>query len=578
MDAMKGRTSVEDPNHFPWWADAVVYQIYPRSFADSTGDGVGDIGGIIQHLDHLVDLGVDVVWLSPVHQSPQFDNGYDISDYRRIDELFGTNEQYEELLGGLHERGIKLIMDLVVNHTSTEYPGFVESRSSRTSPRRDSYWWRDPRPGFAPGEPGAEPNNWRSFFGGSAWTFDEATGQYYLHLFTPQQPDLNWETPRVRERVYEMMNWWLDKGVDGFRMDVINFISKDPTLPDGVAEASGAWGDGSPHFVNGPRIHEFLQEMHRRVFAERSGDYLTVGETPGVTVEQARLYTDRRRQELDMVFQFEHVNLDQGPGGKFDYRGLSLADLKTSWNRWQRGLGETGWNSLYLSNHDQPRIVSRFGDETRYRYESATMWATLLHLQRGTPYVYQGEEIGMTGAGFTSIDQYRDVESLNYYDEALEQGINRTAVLESLRRMSRDNARTPMQWTAGPNAGFSENTPWIPMGASHPEVNVDADRAAEKSVFRYYQALIRLRHESKLVSLGEFHLLEPEHPVLFAFKRTYGDHALLVLGNVSGEDLEVPSDLESGELVLGNYADAGERSLLRPWEARILDISTYEGG
>ena len=562
----------------PWWANAVVYQIYPRSFADSTGDGIGDIGGIIEHLDHLQDLGIDVLWLSPIHQSPQFDNGYDISDYRRVDELFGTNEQLDELLEGLHRRGIKLIMDLVVNHTSSEYPAFLESRSSRSSPRRDSYWWRDSRPGFTAGEPGAEPNNWGSMFGGSAWTFDQRTRQYYLHLFTPQQPDLNWEVSRVRERVYEMMNWWLDKGVDGFRMDVINFISKDPALPDGVSEAGGVWGDGSPHYVNGPRIHEFLQEMHHRVFSEREGEYLTVGETPGATVEQARLYTDRRRHELDMVFQFEHVSLDQGPGGKFDYKGLELADLKTSWNRWQRGLAETGWNSLYLSNHDQPRIVSRFGDEEEYRYESATLWATLLHLQRGTPYVYQGEEIGMPSAGFTSIGQYRDVESLNHYAEALRLGMDQEAVLESLRRMSRDNARTPMQWTSGPHAGFSTVEPWIPLGKGFPETSVEADRAAEKSVFRYYQRLIRLRHESELVSLGDFHMLDPAHPTLFAFKRTRGDQALLVLGNVSGAELGVPANLESGDLVLGNYITPGDHRLLRPWEARILDVSIYPGG
>ena len=560
-----------------WWTNAVVYQIYPRSFADSSGDGVGDIRGIIAHLDYLVELGIDVVWLSPVHKSPQFDNGYDISDYRRIDELFGTNEEFEELLDGLHSRGIKLIMDLVVNHTSIEYPGFQESSSSRSSRKRERYWWRDARPGFEPGEPGAEPNNWRSFFGGSAWTFDDRTRQYYLHLFTPQQPDLNWENSRVREKVYAMMNWWLDRGVDGFRMDVINFISKDPSLPDGVTDASGIWGDGSPHYVNGPRIHEFLHEMNRQVFGHRSGDYLTVGETPGVTVDQARLYTDPRRHELDMVFQFEHVSLDQG-AGKFDYKDIRLADLKTSWNRWQRGLAETGWNSLYLSNHDQPRSVSRYGDDGRYRYESATLWATLLHLQRGTPYVYQGEEIGMTNAGFTSIDQYRDVESLNYYAESVAAGTEPEAVLESLRRMSRDNARTPMQWTDGPNAGFTSGVPWIPLGAGFPGISAETDRRAEKSVFRFYQQLIRLRHESTVVSLGDFRLLDPAHPTLFAFERTRGDQALLVLGNVSGVELGVPSNLASGELVLGNYAEPGDHTLLRPWEARILDVSIYSGG
>ncbi|WP_442860282.1 alpha-glucosidase [Arthrobacter sp. zg-Y919] len=569
--------SMEPPAGPAWWTNAVVYQIYPRSFADTSGDGIGDIGGIIEHLDHLAELGIDVLWLSPIQQSPQFDNGYDISDYHRVDEMFGTEEEFDELLAGLHQRGMRLIMDLVVNHTSTEHADFQSSKASRSSPVRDWYWWRDARPGFEPGEPGAEPNNWRSFFGGSAWAFEPLTRQYYLHLFTPQQADLNWENPQVRAKVYAMMNWWLDRGVDGFRMDVINFISKDPALPDGVVDSSGIWGDGAPHFVSGPRIHEFLQEMHREVFETRTGQYLTVGETPGVTLDQALLFTDPRRHELDMVFQFEHVSLDQG-ADKFEYRPLALPELKTSWNRWQRGLADTGWNSLYLSNHDQPRVVSRFGDDTKYRYESATMWATLLHLQRGTPYIYQGDEIGMTNAGFTSIGQYRDVESLNYYAEQLERGVDPEPVLEALRRMSRDNARTPMQWTSGPNAGFSQVTPWIPLAAGHTEVNVESDRAAERSVFRYYQELVRLRHESDLVSLGDFHLLDPGHPSLFAFRRSRGGRALLVLGNASGTELGVPSNLDAGERILGNYPDAGDRHLLRPWEARILDVTTYQDG
>ena len=566
-----------DSDRPAWWTNAVVYQIYPRSFADSTGDGVGDIPGILSHLDYLRDLGVDVLWLSPIHESPQRDNGYDISNYHRIDRLFGTEENFDQLLTGVHERGMKLIMDLVVNHTSDEYPGFVRSASSRDNVSRGSYWWRDPRPGFEPGEPGAEPNNWGSHFSGSAWTYDPRTQQYYLHLFTPQQPDLNWESPRVRERVYAMMNWWLDRGVDGFRMDVINFISKDPALPDGVVEPGQVWGDGTPYFTSGPRIHEFLQEMHREVFAHRDGEYLTVGETPGATVEQALLFTDAVRRELDMVFQFEHVSLDQG-ATKFDYRGLDLRDLKTSWNRWQRALSHQGWNSLYLGNHDQPRTVSRFGDDGRYRYESATLWATLLHLQRGTPYIYQGDEIGMTNPGFTSITQYRDVESLNFHAESVARGVDEESVLTALGHMSRDNARTPMQWSDAPNAGFTDGQPWIPVNPNYPTINVEADRAAEKSVFRYFQELIRLRHASSVVALGDFHLLHPEHPSLFAFRRVRGDQQLLVLGNVSGQEQVLPSDLESGELVLGNYDGGADRGMLRPWEARILDTSTYPGG
>lgn len=568
---------MSDPHQPAWWTSAVVYQIYPRSFADGNGDGIGDLRGILAHLDYLQDLGVDVIWLSPVHESPQRDNGYDISNYRRIDRLFGTEEDFDELLGQLHVRGMKLVMDLVVNHTSSEHPVFQEARKSRDNPYRDYFWWRDARPGFEPGEPGAEPNNWGSHFGGPAWTYEPETGQYYLHLFTPHQPDLNWENPAVRHAVYETMRWWLDRGVDGFRMDVINFISKDLTLPDGLVTPGSIWGDGSPHFTNGPRIHEFLQEMRREVFSGRDGDFLTVGETPGATVEQALLYTDPYRAELDMVFQFEHVSLDQVGGRKWDYRPLSLPDLKTSWNRWQRGLADRGWNSLYLSNHDQPRHLSRFGDDAGFRYESATLWATLLHLQRGTPYVYQGEEIGMTNAGFTSIDQYRDVESLNFYAESTAQGMPAVEALEALRAMSRDNPRTPMQWTAGPNAGFTEGQPWIDVSPNHADINAETDRSADKSVFRYYRDLIRLRHTQDVVVLGDFHLEAPEHPHLFAYRRHLDETAWLVLANVSGDVLDVPLGLASdGPLILGNYAEPGDPAELRPWEVRVLDVSATE--
>ena len=565
---------MSDPHQPAWWTSAVVYQIYPRSFADGNGDGIGDLRGILAHVDYLQDLGVYVVWLSPVHESPQRDNGYDISNYRRIDRLFGTEEDFDELLGQLHVRGMKLVMDLVVNHTSSEHPAFQAARTSRDNAFRDYFWWRDARPGFTPGEPGAEPNNWGSHFGGPAWTYEPETQQYYLHLFTPHQPDLNWENPKVRQDVYETMRWWLDRGVDGFRMDVINFISKDLALPDGLAAAGSIWGDGSPFFTNGPRIHEFLQEMRREVFSGRDGDFLTVGETPGATVDQALLYTDPYRAELDMVFQFEHVSLDQAGGRKWDYRPLSLPDLKTSWNRWQRGLADRGWNSLYLSNHDQPRHLSRFGNDDEFRYESATLWATLLHLQRGTPYVYQGEEIGMTNAGFTSIEQYRDVESLNFYAESTAQGMPAGEALEALRAMSRDNPRTPMQWTAGPNAGFTEGQPWIDVNPNHVDINAEADRSAEKSVFRYYQDLIRLRHTHDVVVLGDFHLEAPEHPHLFAYRRTLDDAAWLVLANVSGDVLEIPLGLAAdGPLILGNYAEAGSAGNLRPWEVRVLDVS-----
>jgi oligo-1,6-glucosidase len=378
----------------PWWKTAVVYQIWPRSFADGDVDGIGDLAGIISRLDYLAALGVDVLWLSPIYPSPQDDAGYDISDYQGIDSTFGSLEQFDSLLAAVHERGMKLVMDLVVNHTSDEHPWFVESRSSTDNRRRDWYWWRPARAGIESGDPGAEPTNWRSAFSGPAWELDPATGEYYLHLFSRKQPDLNWENPEVRQAVYAMMRWWLDRGVDGFRMDVVNMLSKDPALPDGHVR-HGWLGDGTPHYLNGPRIHEFLQEMHREVFVAHGGQLLNVGEMPGVTVDEARLYTDPARGEIDMVFQFEHVQLDRGES-KWDLGPLDLRDLKASLNRWQVGLADVGWNSLYWNNHDQPRVVSRFGDDGVHRVRAAKLLGTILHLHRGTPYIFQGEEIGMT--------------------------------------------------------------------------------------------------------------------------------------------------------------------------------------
>ena len=564
---------MRNPYKPAWWTNAVVYQIYTRSFADSSGDGVGDLTGIINNLDYLSELGVDVLWLSPIHQSPQHDNGYDISNYWRIDALFGTEEEFDRLLAEVHGRGMKLIMDLVVNHTSDEHSAFLVSSSSRSNVSRDSYFWRDPRRGFSPDEPGAEPNNWGSVFGGSVWTYHPGTEQYYLHLFSPHQPDLNWESTRVRHRVYEMMNWWLDRGIDGFRMDAINFISKRPSLPDSPVSTGGMYADGSPFFVSGPRVHEFLQEMMRAVFSYRDTDYLVVGETDGVTVDEAVLFTDPLRGELDMVFHFEHMRLDQGPGGKWNHLPLKLQDFKTIANRWQRALSDRGWNSLYLGNHDQPRLVSRFGNDAEYRYESATLWATILHLQRGTPFIYQGEEIGMTNADFTSLDQYRDVESLAFYEFAVSRGIAAEHVLALMNRVSRDNARTPMQWNDGPNAGFTSGTPWIDVNPNYQTVNVEADRSAAQSVFRYYQRLIALRHASPVVALGDFELMDPSDPALFAFRRRLGNEELGVMCNVSDDPLAVPAYTRPARLVLGNYARAGDPDMLRPWEARIHRLS-----
>jgi len=507
-----------------WFQRAVVYQIYPRSFADSNGDGIGDLRGIIGRLDYLQRLGVDVVWLSPIYTSPQDDNGYDISDYRNVDPLFGTLEELRELTDGLHERGMKLVMDLVVNHTSDEHPWFVESRSSKENPKRDWYWWRPPRDvGAAPSprRTAAEPTNWGSAFSGPAWEFDQTTGEYYLHIFSKKQPDLNWENPEVRAAVYEMMNWWLDRGVDGFRMDVINFISKDTSLPDGPVADGKLFGDGSPFYIDGPRMHEFLQEMHREVFANRTGELLTVGEMPGVSVDDAILYTDPARAEVDMVFQFEHVALDQEEGDKWRPKKLLLTELKQTLGRWQDGLAQTGWNSLYWGNHDQARAVSRFGDDSpRYRELSAKMLAGVLHLHRGTPYVYQGEELGMTNMTFGAISDYRDIEVLNHHREATTHlGHTDAEVLAALAPLNRDNARTPVQWDASRHAGFTTGAPWIAVNPNANHINAAAQVDDPDSVYSFYRQVIALRHAEPVVSHGNFTMLLPDDPHVYAFTR-----------------------------------------------------------
>ena len=532
-----------------WWKTAVVYQIYPRSFADSDGDGIGDLGGIMARLDYLAALGVDVLWLSPIYPSPHDDNGYDISDYQDIDPAFGTLAGFDALLAAVHERGMKLVMDLVVNHTSDEHPWFAESRSSRDNPKRDWYWWR------------SEPaNEWTSFFSGSVWEPDPATGEHYLHLFSRKQPDLNWENPEVREAIYSMMRWWLDRGVDGFRMDVINFISKDP---------------GLEYFESGPRIHEFLQEMHREVMAGRDG-LLTVGEMPGVTLEHAQRYTDPANGEVDMVFQFEHVGLDQG-ATKWDVHPLRLTDLKRSFGRWQRGLAERGWNSLYWNNHDQPRIVSRFGDDGEHRVRSAKLLGTVLHMHRGTPYVYQGEELGMTNVPFAGIDDFRDIESVNHYAERFAAGDDPGDLLERMRAMSRDNARTPMQWDASPHAGFTTGTPWLAVNPNHVEINAAAALADPDSVLHYYRRLIELRHTEPVVAHGDFTMLLEDDERVYAFTREYEGVELLVVANFSGETVgyDVPG-WDGAELLLGNCPPAGAE--LQPWEARVYRRTSTAAG
>jgi oligo-1,6-glucosidase len=548
----------------PWWKRAVVYQIYPRSFADSDGDGVGDLPGIIAKLDYLADLGVDVLWLCPIYPSPQDDYGYDISDYQDIDPTFGSLADFDALLAEAHRRDMRILMDLVVNHTSDEHPWFVESRSSKDNPKRNWYWWRPAREGMRTGAPGAEPTNWESFFSGSTWELDEATGEYYLHLFSRKQPDLNWENPDVRQVVYAMMRWWLDRGVDGFRMDVINMLSKDPTLPDGHPTGRGPWGDGSPYYLDGPRIHEFLQEMHREVFAGRNETLLAVGETPGVTVEEAVLYTDPARRELDMVFQFEHMSLDHVTS-RFDLKPLDLRDLKATLGRWQVGLAEVGWNSLYWNNHDQPRVVSRFGDDGQYRVESAKMLGTILHLHRGTPYIYQGEELGMTNMPFTSPDDFRDIQTINFYRDVTARGLAGPELFAQLAAGSRDNARSPMQWDSSEHAGFTTGDPWFPVNPNAPEINAATALADEDSVLHHYRQLIALRHDHPVVAIGDFTMLLEEDPRVYAFTRSLDNVTLLVLGNFSTDEVQVElpdvADWAAAELLLGNYGAADRK----PW-------------
>ncbi|BEL12224.1 alpha-glucosidase [Actinoplanes sichuanensis] len=553
-----------------WWKKSVVYQIYPRSFADSGGDGMGDLRGIINHLDHLAELGVDVLWLSPVYPSPQDDNGYDISDYQDIEPLFGDLATFDELLAGAHDRGMKIIMDLVVNHSSDEHQWFRESRSAKDHPKRDWYWWRPARPGMEPGTPGAEPTNWGSVFGGSSWEFDETTGEYYLHLFSRKQPDLNWENPEVRQAVYAMMRWWLDRGVDGFRMDVINMISKDLALPDGRLNAGSAYADGSAAFIGGPRLHEFLQEMYREVFEGRAG-LLTVGEMPGVTVDEAILHTDPDRHEVDMVFQFDHVWVDRGPD-PWRLVPLQLTQLKAILGRWQAGLAEAGWNSLYWNNHDQPRVVSRYGDDgPAHRVASAKMLGTVLHLHRGTPYVYQGEELGMTNYPFGAISEFRDIEALGQYRQAVElEGRTAEEVLTVLRARGRDNARTPMQWDDSPNGGFSTGTPWLPVNPNYREVNAKAQRADPDSVFHHYRRLIELRKTEPAVAHGDFTMLLPQDERLYAFTRRLGSTELLVIGNFSG--VEAPAGIDGwdgAELLINNLEEPPKDLTLAPWQAVV---------
>ena len=535
-----------------WWKESVVYQIYPRSFKDSNGDGIGDLNGITEKMDYLRELGINVIWLSPVYQSPNTDNGYDISDYQAIMEEFGTMEDFDRMLQSAHDHGIRLVMDLVVNHTSDEHPWFVESRKSKDNPYRDYYIWRE-------GRDGKEPNNWGSCFSGSAWKYDAATDMYYLHLFAEKQPDLNWDNPKVRQEVFHMMDWWCKKGIDGFRMDVISMISKDPALPDGPVNGSG-YGDYGPYAVNGPHVHEYLQEMNREVLSKY--DLMTVGECSGVTIEEAKKYANQDGRELNMVFQFEHMDLDGGESFKWNDRKINLVELKQVLTKWQTELAGTAWNSLFWDNHDQPRIVSRLGDDStrEYREASAKMLALCLHMMQGTPYVYQGEELGMTNVPFETLEDFRDIESINAYHELTESGqVSPEDMMRFLRYKSRDNARTPMQWDDSENAGFTTGTPWIMVNPNYKEINAKEQMARPDSVFHFYQKLIRLRKEREIIPYGEYELLLPEDPDLYVYTRALGEQKLLVICNFRKEEkaftLPEGFDPRKGEILIGNYPD-----------------------
>jgi len=545
-----------------WWKEAVVYQIYPRSFCDSNGDGIGDLNGITSKLDYLKELGIDVIWLSPVYKSPNDDNGYDISDYEDIMTEFGTMDDFDKMLAAAHERGIKIVMDLVVNHTSDEHPWFVESRSSKDNEKRDYYIWKE-------GKDGKEPTNWGSAFSGPAWKYDEKTDMYYLHLFSVKQPDLNWENPKVRKEVFDMMTRWCEKGIDGFRMDVISLISKPEGYPD--AKVVGLYGDMGI-CANGPKVHDYLKEMNEKVLSKF--DIMTVGETAGVTLEEAKKYANTDGSELNMVFQFEHMDLDGGEKFKWSTQPMPLVPLKENLSKWQKGLDGVAWNSLYFCNHDQPRIVSRLGDESdAYRELSAKCIATCLHMMQGTPYVYQGEELGMTNTVFNSVDDFRDLESINAYRELVESGLYTDEdMFPKIAHKSRDNARTPMQWDASKNAGFTTGTPWIAVNPNYKKINVADQLKREDSVFHYYQKLIRLRKENEIIVYGNYELLLPEDENIFAYTRTLDNQKLLVVCNFSKSEQRFDfSGYENAKVLISNYnRDAREDGILKPYEATVL--------
>lgn len=557
-------------NETEWWKKSVVYQVYPKSFRDSDGDGFGDLNGLTEKLPYLKELGIDVIWLNPIYQSPQVDNGYDISDYRKIEPTLGTMEDFDRLLLEAHKAGIKIILDLVVNHTSDKHFWFEEAKKSKENPYHDYYIWKD-----------EVPNNWGSSFGGSTWEYVETVDQYYLHLFAKGQPDLNWENPKVRREVYDILKFWLDKGIDGFRMDVITLISKDPAYPDGPVIQNKAYGSYYAGCASGPKVHEYLQEMNREVLSKY--DIMTVGEAPHTSAEEAVPYTAAAREELNMVFHFDHMHLDYDENGKYAKTRVNLVDLKQVMTKWQERMQECGgWNSLYWSNHDQARAVTRFGNETpKYRVLSAKMLGTVLHMMQGTPYIFEGEELGMTNAFFDKIEDYRDIEALDIFKDFTERkGFSEADTLELLRLKSRDNARTPMQWDDSEKAGFTEGTPWISVNPNHREINAKACLEDENSVFYYYQKLIKLRHEMPIITDGVYELLDADNEQVYTYLRRGKNETLVVLANFTEETIMYRLGDEwkekEGRLLLSNYETAPEtfsgEITLEPYGAYVYHI------
>ncbi|CAH6832751.1 trehalose-6-phosphate hydrolase [Vibrio chagasii] len=550
-----------------WWKTATIYQIYPKSFCDSGSKGTGDIKGIISKLDYLKHLSVDAIWLTPVYASPMIDNGYDISDYYAINPQFGTMEDFDLLLAEAHQRGIRIVMDIVVNHTSTEHVWFQSALGDKNSPYRDYYIWKDPVDGQA-------PTNWQSKFGGNAWELDEATGQYYLHLFAKEQADLNWENPVVREEVKDVISFWAEKGVDGFRLDVINLISKQQDFPNDDI------GDGRRFYTDGPRVHEYLKEISEAVFKKYGS--VTVGEMSSTTLEHCQQYSNIDNSELSMVFNFHHLKVDYTNGEKWTNAPFDFLQLKSIFNHWQTGLNGKGWGALFWCNHDQPRVVSRLGDDKNYRVESAKMLAASVHMMQGTPYIYQGEEIGMTNPGYTEISQYRDVESTNMYDIMVNRdGVDHQDMMAILAQKSRDNSRTPMQWNSEAHAGFSKAQPWLDVANNYPEINAEQALEDTDSVFYFYKSLIELRKEVPVITYGSYQDLLPEHPSVFAYSRESEEQTLLCINNYYGEGAEctLPErfDMTNAKCLLSNYQETdgsvtSHHQVLRPYETRILLI------